>query len=174
MLSFRQPFTVSLHDEDFEDFIVIPIVQDPDLDKDFNIIDAVVIDNSPIRWSQVSRVMVYGFPTELNEPDYVNGVISYQPVRLDAMLTGNGVGDGMHEVRCNINSPLTSFDGLSGSPVFADDRIIGVILRGSPETKVSTILHFLDVRAVHSAIQQSLKEHVEHAPPEGRGEAPRL
>ena len=153
MLLYSRPFTVELHRLDFEDFVLIPIAEAAKELTDFDPTCASELNTTGIEWLNINRVLVAGFPSELNEADYENGSLTYQPIILtaDLVLKPNEEGIGTVKV-CDVEG-LKSFDGFSGSPVFAGPRLVGIVLRGSNDTSISQILHFLDVRVFDSIIE---------------------
>jgi hypothetical protein len=164
MLPIRQPFTVELHFEDFEDFVVVPIdsaeVVHPVLDEN----DVSVIDEGTIRWNAIRAVAVFGFPSGINSVDYDQALISIQPCGMVGHLTANTIGEGMREIQMSAGGELESYDGFSGAPVFhvsdsgSIERLLGIVLRGSLSTRTSQRCHFLDIRVVPALIRRHLAD----------------
>lgn len=156
MLNYSQPFTIEMHNEDFEDFVAFEIPLNTNQLNGFLQDDAAATFDRAIDWRKVQKVSVCGFPTELNE-FYESERISYQSVCLLASCTGKSVIEGCYEIEIDQPIPLKSLDGLSGSPVFCRDPscpiLLGMILRGSPNTLGVTKLHFLDIRLVLRSIE---------------------
>jgi len=161
MLPFSQPFTVEMQQEDFEDFVLIPIEESAKELVDFDSTCASDLDITGIAWSNINRVIVAGFPTELNEPDYENGSLSYQPVLLTAVIISKPDEDGIGTINvCDVGK-LKSLEGFSGSPVYVVSRLVGNVLRGSRDTSISQLLHFLDVRIFEAIINHDIQEKSE-------------
>lgn len=164
ILPIRQPFTAELHREDFEDFVVVPIDSAEIAANDFDVARACVMDESAIQWSAIQRVVVFGFPSDINSVDYCQGLISIQPCGMVGRLTGRSIGEGMREIEFGAVGDLSSYDGLSGSPVFqvaesgSIGRLLGIVLRGSQNTSASRRCHFLDVRVVAPLIRHHLQQ----------------
>jgi hypothetical protein len=156
MLPIHQPFTVELHYEDFEDFVVIPIACPCAID------DCLALDQTAIRWSALERVLIVGFPSDRNFVDYDAQQILIQPVGMVGRFTGNSIGEGLREVAFDSAGDLVSFDGFSGAPVFeftqggCPGRLLGIVLRGSQDTSVSRVCHFLDARVALALIRHHL------------------
>lgn len=161
MLPYSQPFSVELHREDFEDFVLIPIEESANSISDFDSTCASDLNTTGISWSNVDRCRVAGFPSELNESDYENGFLTYQPVLLTADLISKPNEDGMGTIKVSDAGGLKSFDGFSGSPVFVGSRLVGIVLRGSTDTSKSQFLHFLDVRVFEEIIKHDIRENSE-------------
>ena len=111
----------------------------------------------PLRYT--SRFFTFGFPTHLGSVDYDGKNIKPEQVFLegnysDAATTGNHV----HAIRVRNPLALPSFDGLSGSPVFSLENVIG---RGGPPTFCGMalrggtgagVVHFLDAAVIMRAL----------------------
>lgn len=157
MLPFEQPFTAQLHHEDFEDFVIVPIRESATPIEDFDPSCASPVETTGINWPAVKTVRIAGFPTELNDLNYEIGRIEYQPVLLAAEVLAAPNSDGIGTVKVFDIGTLKSFDGLSGSPVYDGKRLIGIVLRGSQDTAVSQVIHFLDSRVLDGLIEHHLK-----------------
>jgi hypothetical protein len=170
MLPICQRFTPEFYcaenyeEVDFEDFVVIPINVAEAIGGDFDAADAHVMDGSPIQWSAIQRVVVFGFPTELNSVDQDQGLIFIQPCGMVGHLTGRSMGEGMREIEFKACGDLSSYDGFSGSPVFqvvdsgSIGRLLGIVLRGSQKTSDSRRCHFLDVCVITPFIRHHLQQ----------------
>lgn len=158
MLEYKEPFTCELHNENFEDFVVITIDEEKCAGYGFDRSDAAVLSSEGIQWSGITEVTVIGFPTERNDFDPEEEAIFYrEPVILRGTLNGQVVDEGFRGIQIANPKGLSSFAGLSGCPVFdsspgSSNRLLGIVLEGSRDTTVSQLCHFLDVRVVPSLI----------------------
>jgi hypothetical protein len=170
MLPIRQPFTPDFYcgDKyeavDFEDFVVVPVDMAEITGDGFDTTDACQVDESPIQWSTIKRVGVFGFPSDMNFVNFDEAIISIQPCGMIGHLTDGSIGEGMREVQFGESGELNSYDGFSGAPVFqvtdsgTIQRLLGIALRGSQDTSVSKRGHFLDIRLVAPMIRHHLKQ----------------
>jgi len=158
MLPCSTPLTNELHGEDFEDFVVIPISEEKIDYDDYDKNDACIIEDNAMNWDRVGPIYVAGFPSELNdyEPD---DSITYNPLLLGGQLTRYQNENGMGKVTFTNTGGLKSLDGFSGGAVFdrpshsVGIRMLGIVLRGSSDTSISRLVHFLDIRVIIAIIR---------------------
>lgn len=107
--------------------------------------------NNQIReYTNFDKILVCGFPSEINWIDYDIGKIRNQRLMVTAALIGNSISDGCYEIEFDETPTLQSLDGLSGSPVFGlrfiqsenayYTQLLGVLIRA---TRASSKGHFV-------------------------------
>ena len=114
--------------------------------------------------SSDAELWIIGYPTEVNTIDYETTAIRSTRSVIRARYEGYSYTNHCHTARIKTSLNLSSFDGLSGSPVFfhkpvkgsADKAetpvLVGMLLRGTAE---SSIVHFVSSRVIGRLIQQA-------------------
>jgi hypothetical protein len=114
-----------------------------------------------------SELWIIGYPAESNVIDYDCGRIRNTRSVIRAIYQGRSLSDHCHVARIESSIQLTSYDGLSGSPVFymhskiAEGRellfplFVGMLLRG---TASSSLVHFVSASVIRRLIQLAGKD----------------
>lgn len=98
------------------------------------------------------KICVAGYPDPVHGIDYEKGVYESSCAIISAIKITKEDGF-MYEIQLP-DTPLKSYNGFSGSPVYNVDtagkiKIIGMVLRGCADSKK---LHFLDIRIIRAAV----------------------
>ncbi len=102
------------------------------------------------------RLVVSGFPTELNEPDYENKILpNYRFIITSTYTQTSATISYLHQLSLLDISNISNFDGFSGAPVFSvksdNYRLAGMILRGTIESGVA---HFIGVSVIYELLHK--------------------
>jgi hypothetical protein len=107
-----------------------------------------------------SMFFLGGYPKTDTYADYNSLQLKYRPYLLYGNYVGLGSIDGCHKLRLKNPHHISSFDGLSGSPVFSIPHAIGIaaqptfcgmLIRG---TASSGIVHFLEAALLLVALEE--------------------
>jgi len=105
-----------------------------------------------------------GYPKKDTYADYETQQIKYRPYLLYGNYLGTGADDGCHKLQLKNPHRLSSFDGLSGSPVFsiphsiglaAQPAFAGMLIRG---TASSGLVHFIESELILSALEEVARD----------------
>lgn len=137
--------------QEFEEFGDAPLVAQ-DIERGLLAAESLAIGN---------ELWIIGYPGESNSIDFESRTIKSNRVVIRGIYRGYSVSEHCHVASIETSSPLSDFDGLSGSPVFfmrhsREARqevffplIVGVLLRGTAQ---SGLVHFVSARVVSSLI----------------------
>ena len=99
------------------------------------------------------KLIVAGFPTELNESNYEDMVLHQQRVLISANYIEPSFEFGLETFEFDTSGKLSSFDGLSGGPVFEVSnhgqqgvmgRLAGMIVMAT----ISKTAHYIDIALI--------------------------
>jgi len=108
------------------------------------------------------ELWIVGYPAESNFVDFEERSIKSTRSVIRAVYQGYSVSEHCHTARIETSISLSSFDGLSGSPVFflksakvgeqyvQFPLLVGMLLRGTAE---SSLVHFVSARVIGHLIQ---------------------
>ncbi len=108
------------------------------------------------------ELWIIGYPSENNYVDFNSCAIKNTRSVIRAIYQSNSLSQHCHTARVETTVSLTSYDGLSGSPVFflktlmKDEQqikfpfFVGMILRG---TATSSLVHFVSSSVIERLIQ---------------------
>ena len=145
-------------DSDHKDIMVFEIAEHL-LDKDFDSSTVYDLDNPTSNLPKRCKLIIHGFPSELNGVDYDKRHFDFRRFSYSAEYYGKMPFYFVHEMKFNCDCPLSSIDGMSGGPVFwifnlsptqAMGGLAGIMLRGTVESKVG---YFLDIRIAKELIK---------------------
>lgn len=99
---------------------------------------------SPDRLSLGDELLIVGYPEESRSVDYEQFKIKYKRYILPSTYTGPGTQQHCYQLRVKDNLGLSTYNGLSGSPIFrivtfgsfARPMFVGLLLRGSAESQI--------------------------------------
>jgi hypothetical protein len=151
-------------DEEYEDIYVLRI----DL-SEFNAtgdspLTAQDVDTGLVPAEELAvndELWIIGYPTESNFIDFEARAIKNTRSVIRAIYKGYSVSEHCHTARIETSVSLSSFDGLSGSPVFylraakvgGQDvqfpMLVGMLLRGTAESK---LVHFVSAKVIKELI----------------------
>jgi hypothetical protein len=120
-------------------------------------------------YSERGAYIYRGYPITLREVDFDNGHIEQGAVTSRAEYVGRTPYAGIRELKLLDLNPLTSIDGLSGSPVFqvhneedskySREAFAGMLVRGSIESgKVYLIEHRRIIDVLISIVEGQVEE----------------
>ena len=147
-------FALRINIEEFEEFGDAPLVAQ---DIGLGVLPAEELTLQAELW-------IIGYPAESNFVDYDCGRIRNTRSVIRAIYQGRSTSDHCHVAGIESSIQLTSYDGLSGSPVFyirskiAEGReillplFVGMLLRG---TASSSLVHFVSASVIRRLIQLS-------------------
>lgn len=147
-------FALRINIEEFEEFGDAPLVAQ---DIELGLLPA---EELPLE----SELWIIGYPAESNFIDYDCGRIRNTRSVIRAIYQGCSTSDHCHMAKVESSINLTSYDGLSGSPVFymrsqiAEGRellfplFVGILLRG---TALSSLVHFVSASVIRRLIMLS-------------------
>ena len=136
---------------EFEEFGDAPLIAQ---DADVGLMPAEELAPNDELW-------IVGYPAESTSINFETGTIRQTRSVIRAVYLGHSVSDYCHSARVETTICLSSYDGLSGSPVFflqsmkvcGNDvllpLLVGMLLRGTAE---SSLVHFLSARVVKRLI----------------------
>ena len=167
-LPFNESYLINLEslcDEDYKDIYALRIdlsefktSGDAPLtaqDAEAGIMAAEELSKNDVLW-------IIGYPSESNYVDYESYSIKNNRSVIRATYLGNSVSQHCHTARINTSVVLSSYDGLSGSPVFylktfkkggqilQFPLLVGMLLRGTVE---SSLVHFVSSSVIQKLIQ---------------------
>jgi hypothetical protein len=105
---------------------------------------------------------IIGYPAEQNAIEYEQAQIKNSRAVIRAIFQGSSLSDHCCVAKVNSSIQLTSYDGLSGSPIFylqsiiqnnqelVFPRLVGMLLRGTAE---SGLVHFVNARVIGELIK---------------------
>ena len=145
---YRDIFILRVDDEEFskcgDSALIGQDIQDGFLD----------VDSLPLG----SELWIVGYADDDNYVDYEQAKIKQTRSVVRAIYQGQGVSDYCHTARVESSIKLSSFDGLSGSPVFykridgGEERMVlaGMLIRG---TANSLMVHFINAAVIRRMIE---------------------
>lgn len=167
-LPFNEQYTIKTglsDDEDHKDIFALRInIEEFDRFGDAPLI-AQNIEQGLLAAEQLTignELWVIGYPAESNFIDYDRSHFQNTRSVIRAVYEGSSVSDHCHVAKIESSIRLTSYDGLSGSPVFykrpqmvAGNEVlfpmfVGMLLRGTAE---SSLVHFVSSTVIHSLIE---------------------
>lgn len=156
----------SLNSDDSVDVAVIDINLETVLHPDVAMARLVDLEKACGDWESIrpdASFFILGFPAEVQEVKYETGELGTLRVMLNGRYAGRSFGESIHSMKVDDTCGLKSFDGFSGSPVFATVRgesqaaggsvapiFCGMVLRGTPQSKT---VHFLDRDVILAALE---------------------
>ena len=150
-------FALRINIEEFDEFGDAPLVAQ---DIEFGFLPAEELTPHAELW-------VIGYPAESNFIDYDCEQIKNTRSVMRATYQGRSIFDHCHIARIESSIHLSSYDGLSGSPVFymrsqvTEGReilfplFVGMLLRG---TALSSLVHFVSASVIRQLIKLSGNE----------------
>ena len=148
---YKDIFALRINLQEFEEFGDTPLVAQ---DVGLGLLPAEELTLDDELW-------VIGYPAESNFIDYDCGRIRNTRSVIRAIYKGPSISDHCHKAKIESSIRLTTYDGLSGSPVFYmrsqihDGRevrfplLAGMLLRG---TVSSSLVHFVSASVIGSLI----------------------
>jgi hypothetical protein len=145
-------FALRINIDEFSEFGDAPLVAQ---DIEFGLLPAEELSSGSELW-------IIGYPAENHFIDYDCGQIKSTRSVIRAIYEGEAQSVHCHTARIESSVQLTSYDGLSGSPVFymrsqiAGGRelrfplLVGMLLRG---TAASSLVHFVSAGVIRRLIQ---------------------
>jgi len=112
--------------------------------------------------SENDEIWIIGYPSESNNIDFGSCSIKNTRSVIRATYQGNSLSQHCHTARIDSSINLSSYDGLSGSPVFFLKTVmngaqqiqfplfVGMLLRG---TVASSLVHFVSSSVIDRLIQ---------------------
>ena len=164
VLPLKDVFFVSRNivSEDFVDLAVIEIdmakITNAELGQ-ASLIDLALASGDWLSRSEVAEFIVLGYPEEHSFVDYDCETLSNGRVMLRAIYIRQSVLPYLHEIEVLNTDLLSTFNGFSGSPVFAwvqhdasrpEIILCGMVIRG---TATSSRIHFLDRSVLLDALK---------------------
>lgn len=149
---YRDIFVLRINIREFEKFGDTPLVAQ---DTEAGLLAAEGLAPGTVLW-------IIGYPAERNIIDYEHGHIKSARSVIRGIYQGASVSDHCHVARVESSIQLSSYDGLSGSPVFymhsimqggqelLFPRLVGMLLRG---TASSEVVHFVSARVIGELIR---------------------
>jgi hypothetical protein len=148
--------------DDYVDLAVIEIdvtsIQHAELAQ-ARLIDLALASGDWLPHSHSSEFVILGFPEEHSFVDYAEEEIRTVRIAMVGRYCGSSSIAHLHELEIVDGPPLSTYDGFSGSPVFAftsqpdgniEIALCGMALRG---TATSRRVHFLDRSMLLSALE---------------------
>lgn len=148
--------------EDFVDLAVMTIDVSRITQEDVaqaTLIDLARASGNWIADSQNAEFVILGYPADHSFVDYDNQMLRTDRVTLHAKYVGPSISPHLYEVEISEPHELTTFNGFSGSPIFAwaprpgvptAPALCGMAIRGSSE---SGRIHFLDRSVLFDALR---------------------
>jgi hypothetical protein len=111
-----------------------------------------------------TKLVLHGFPDPINEVDYDARHLAMQRFSISACARGNSHFQGMKELDFDTAANMSTFSGMSGSPVFAifpinfqqsAAMLDGMLLRATPESRHG---FYLDATIIRNVIAEHVKE----------------
>lgn len=111
-----------------------------------------------------AELWIVGYPEEKNCIDYEQAQIKNSRAVIRAIYQGTSLSDHCCTAKINSSIQLTSYNGLSGSPIFylqpiiqnsqevLFPRLVGMLLRGTAE---SGFVHFVSANVIGELIKQA-------------------
>ena len=105
-------------------------------------------------------LLIVGYPEESRSVDYEQFKIKYKRHILPAVFVGPGSQRHCYQLRIKDNLGLSTYNGLSGSPIFrivtvgsfAYPMFVGLLLRGSAESQIG---HFVGSQVISHATKEA-------------------
>ncbi len=149
---FKMP---SLEDDTDKYELIAFRVDKNSLKKDiFDDTSFIQLSNKTQEYSSYDYLLIMGFPAEVNGIEYDEKKIKNQRFIVSATWSKKAVMTNCHMININANNDLSSYSGLSGSPIFGIQKLsntqssahlLGVMLRA---TKSSGTGYFLEAEGI--------------------------
>jgi hypothetical protein len=166
-LPFNEQYEIKRHgddDEDFKDVFLLRIDMkrfDRFGDSCITALDIDVGLLPPESLVEGDELCLFGFPAARNHVDFDTRTISQFRLALRARYIGLGLSAHCHTAVVEAPTDLDSYDGLSGSPIFAKRRVnsaetgasmllVGMVLRGTAESRC---IHFVSSTVINDFVK---------------------
>jgi len=169
-LPFNESYLINaegLEDEDYKDIYALRIDLSEFEENGDTPLTALDIEAGMLDAEKLSvndEIWIIGYPSESNSVDFDSCAIKNTRSVIRATYQGNSLSQHCHTARIETSINLSSYDGLSGSPVFflktglnGEQQIrfpsfVGMLLRG---TATSSLVHFVSSSVIERLIQQA-------------------
>ena len=158
--------TQEFSDTDHMQGVIFPVVEEELEDGFFHECNVYNMDQAPhITTSPATdgtKLVVHGFPDELNEVNYDERHLEIQRLSLSAIDAGLSEYKCIKKIQFDDNAWMSTFSGMSGAPVFIIQpyppnrsrvELAGMLLRATPE---SCLGYYLDEIVIRRIIEQHI------------------
>lgn len=161
---FVQIENVDEHDSDYADITVLRIDRERLDISPGSTVPTLNLSNYDAKWrlhKDRGRIIFFGYPAENRSFDYENYLAKSDQRLIGGKYLGPSVSQHCHNVQLDYIGPISSLDGLSGSPVFVLERknsgrdkphFCGMMIRGTASSKTAI---FVDGEIIYKIIRRT-------------------